>query len=241
MNDQILLEPIITMCRLIELCFTKNKTKIIIKNNLLMLDPPTKTQFLNRYVNGDGRYNIGNLCHVIVRLIKWYIIDDDYSDTDTDDIDDSSQDAEYLKIKGSNEIKLLIKFLCMGLRKLQKTYYDKNGSSTTLTLQYYINLLQNSLDGNFDEQLDVPNNFCNDTLNLLDYKKIKCLWKKNNIDEIAECYSECFNVLANCNCEYDDVPGKFKRDVDIALASNRARFETMEKQFCNLLKNNVMA
>jgi hypothetical protein len=75
-NQNQLLDPIGTLCKLVGLNFTKLKTKIKIQNHVLTLDKPDELQSFMRWFNRDGKNNISELYHVVTRIIHWYLIPD---------------------------------------------------------------------------------------------------------------------------------------------------------------------
>ena len=72
-----LLEPICTMCTLIGLNFKIIYTKHQFNNHTLSLHKPTNYQFIVRTVSGDGRENISEIYDVIIRLIAWFMTEND--------------------------------------------------------------------------------------------------------------------------------------------------------------------
>lgn len=74
MNEQ-LLDPLCTMIKLIQLNFKTNNTKLSINNHILELHDPSISQWLVRKYRGDSRDNIAEIYNAIVRLIKWFILD----------------------------------------------------------------------------------------------------------------------------------------------------------------------
>jgi hypothetical protein len=87
----------------------------------------------------------------------------------------------------------LIKYLCKCFETLQKTYSSGN---VVMSLQFYINLLQDSIEGKFDES-KLPKCLIErekEARNLLDYKKIKILWDFKKVKEVCELYDRCVFV-----------------------------------------------
>ena len=207
-KDQ-LLDPISTICRLILLNFKPPNTKIGIYDHALILQEPTMKQPFIRYYYGDNRGNISILYFVIVRLIKWYIND--------------KEDTGY-----HLNIKKLVKYLCSALKILQTTYTYGNA---VLTLQYYINLLDVSINDNFDDNMlpECIKDKENDLTNLLDYEKIKNLWNSDKINDICDLYDKCFNAL-KCNDEYEIKKiGSYVLAIDNLLTLNENEFKILVK------------
>lgn len=71
---QQLLDPIGTLCRLIEINFKSENTKITISNHALSTQDPQTLQWLVRKYNGHSKDNVSELFDVVVRVIYWYVI-----------------------------------------------------------------------------------------------------------------------------------------------------------------------
>ena len=113
-----LLDPLGTMCKIILLNFTELNTKISIQNHVLTLHRPYNYQFIIRMMNGDGRENISELFYVIIRIIKWYMVD-----------------PHSLIFP---HIQKIVEYACVALSRLQETYAYGN---VVLAIQFYINIL----------------------------------------------------------------------------------------------------
>lgn len=72
----VLLDPLCTMTRLIQLNFINN-AKICIHNHIVMIQEPSPYTSITRSIYGDSRNDIGDLYYAIIRLIKWFIIEND--------------------------------------------------------------------------------------------------------------------------------------------------------------------
>jgi len=70
-----LLDPLCTLVKLVQLNFKENYTKISIDNHVIVLHEPSNIQPFIRFMHGDGRDNIGEIYYAIVRLVKWFMID----------------------------------------------------------------------------------------------------------------------------------------------------------------------
>jgi hypothetical protein len=133
-------------------------------------------------------------------------------DGDDDDVDNNNDDRQKISDKinrtfektsvkirsilGSNELKIMINYLCKSLSKLQKTYKFGN---VVFTLQYFINLLQGALEGRFNES-KLPKYITDaekSNENLIDYGKMKSIWKLKDLKTICRLYDECFQVQAD--------------------------------------------
>lgn len=175
-----LLDPLGTLCKIISLYFKDLDTKISIHNHVLSLQEPGNYQPIIRMVNGDGRENISEIYYAIIRIIKWYII----NETD-----------ELYKID-KDDIRQLIHYVCIALSKLQETYEHGN---VVLAIQFYINLFNDAINGKFDESKLPEYIVKKDKMfdNLIDYNKLKGLWTSNKVKIIRKLYDECFDTRNN--------------------------------------------
>lgn len=73
-GQQQLLDPIGTLCRIIEINFKPENTKIIISNHALSIQDPQLLQWIIRKYNGHSKDNISDIFDVVVRVIYWYIM-----------------------------------------------------------------------------------------------------------------------------------------------------------------------
>jgi len=218
-----LLDPVSTVCRLVSLNFKPVNTKIAIYDHVVLLQPPTMSQSVIRYIYGDARDNISALFLAILRFIKWYVIPIRNKSINTQD----ENTKNYFIC-----LEKLVHNLCAGFKILQDTYKQGN---VVISLQYYINILNDSIEGNFDdnriplcledtEELD-------DSGNLLDYNKIKRLWNYDKIKDICELYDKCFESTNN-----DDVNKNTKIESYLLAADNL--ISSSENGFRDLVKSN---
>lgn len=215
-----LLDPIGTMCKLVALNFCIDDTKISIQNHVLTLQYPNSYQFLIRLYNGDGRENVSELYYVIIRLIKWYVI-----------ASDEENNAQ--EIGKSIKFRKMIEYLCKGLKKLQSTYKYGN---VILSLQCYINLLEDSLNNKFDESSlpDFLIEMERKHKNFLDYDKLKNLWDVKRVNRIYDLYEQCFDIIESTTITKSNVDAfiqGYLKSVDIILT-------TTDKEFQKLIINN---
>jgi hypothetical protein len=209
-----LLDPLGSLCKLVALNFSGVHTKISIQNHVLTLQRPNNYQFLIRFYNGDGRENVSELYYVIIRILKWYILPtvlpeiapNSYDEYDSEDdnnninIQSSSETHSYdstnaSEISNSEVFKKMIRYLCSGFRKLQETYEFGN---VVLSLQFYINLLEDGIAGRFDNN-KLPKYILEkdkEYENLLDYNKLKNLWDVKKLERICSLYDQCFQTYA---------------------------------------------
>ncbi|CAH6421856.1 Hypothetical protein KVN_LOCUS545 [uncultured virus] len=241
-----LLDPLGTLCKLIALNFNKIKTKMSIHNHILTLQKPDNYQSILRLYYGDGKENVSELYYVIIRIIKWYLVPH-YSTTVNEiqgENNDNSENDEKIEIimedKNNNAIDIsksqnlrkMIKYLCNGFTKLQETYEYGN---VVLSLQYFINLLEDGLTGHYADN-KLPKYVLEkdqEYENLLDYDKLKNLWECQTLDKICELYDNCFNLMN------DNYLSKETRDALINgyLLSIDAILEIKDNAFQTLIQN----
>lgn len=216
-----LLDPLGTLCKLISLNFSELNTKISIQNHTISLHKPYNYQFMLRMINGDGRENISELFHIILQIINWYLVVDNYNDTD----------ENWEQISKSEEIHKLVNYACCALRKLQETYEFGN---VVLAIQYYINILEDANNGTYTNN-KLPQSILNkenNNDNLLDYEKLKNFWDYKKLKRICNLYDDCFNVHT------DILPLNEKNGlIDGYLKSINAILELTDIDFHKLLSN----
>lgn len=235
-----LLDPLGTLLKLIALNFSEVNTKISIQNHILALHKPNGYRFLVRMINGDGRENISELFHAIVRVIIWYLVDPSKNDTNI---------KKWNKIYQSDEIKKIIRYVVISLKKLQKTYEYGN---VVLAIQYYINILNDSLENNFTidklpfdlkesfgknmQSDEMPQNLGVDEEyeNFIDYKKLQSFWDFKKLKMITELYEKCFNVSDDSQIPTDEK----KAYIDGHLNSINKILEIVDSDFQKLILNN---
>jgi hypothetical protein len=209
MNKQ-LLDPIGTMCKLIGLIFHKANTKIKITNHVLTLDKPDDLQFLHRWWDQANKENISELYYVIVRIITWYLIPEEQNkvlekekkeeDENLNKENLNKENVNNNNLSNNQDFRKMIGYLCDSLIKLQNTY---NSGNVVIALQFYINILQMALVGKFDVNI-LPKCLVKkdkETVNLLDYEKIKSLWDNVKIKKVCDLYDKCFVLITS-----DDLP-----------------------------------
>lgn len=219
-----LLDPLGTLCKLISLNFCDLNTKISIQNHVLIIQKPNNYQPIMRIINGDARENISELFYVIIRLIKWYLVEP------TKEL--SSTGENWTEINQSPEIKKLIQYLCISLKKLQTTYECGN---VILAIQFYINIIDDILNGTFNES-KLPKYMSDKELEcdtLLDYTKLKNFWDFQKLKRICDSYDNCFQIMGEENVNYDNK----KVLVDGYLSSINATLIIMDNEFQKLIVN----
>jgi len=129
-----IIDPLTTICKLALLNFLPGGTKIGIGHHVLNLQSKTYYQWAERKYHGDTRNNIANLVIPLIKVINWYILDNDE------------------RIKMDNDLKESIlrisHFAVGGLTKLQKDTYESD-LAIYIILQHFIDLLNDAMNGIF--------------------------------------------------------------------------------------------
>jgi len=164
----------------------------------------------------------------------------DETDTDENDIDEdvilseqSNRGVSNAELISKNKkFHILIRYFCNSLRRLQETYKYGN---VVLAIQFYINILEDGLDGKFDinklpQYINKREEYYD---NFLDYDKIKNLWSIEKIELVHELYENCFRIL-----ERNDMTPETK-DVFIKgyLTTINSNLRVIDKKFQKLIRN----
>jgi len=171
-----------------------------------------------RWVNGDGKENVSELYHVIIRVIKWYL----------------TEENDNNEIYNCEELKRLVRYLCNAFRKLQETYEYGN---VILAIQFYINIMEDSINGNYNDNklpkyiLDKEKEY----ENLLDYEKLKNFWRYDKLKRICELYDACFKVY---NSE-DMILIEKEALINGYLQSIQSILEITDGEFHKLIQNST--
>jgi hypothetical protein len=200
-----ILEPLTSISRIISLSFYPIGTKIAIRNHKIILCEPDKKkpyfnntilQGFDRFINRDSRKDIYVLNHVINNFIEWYVVDYKQKYHSKSDIQDDESEVYPHLIN-------LIKYLIVGLKRLQQTYKTGN---VVYTLQYYILILISIVNDTFDESIlysheekessyDILDMDEHDKLKystIFDREKLKTFWNATNIKSLCIQFEECF-------------------------------------------------
>ena len=210
-----LLDPLCSMCRIIEIYFRPHGTKFGINDHSITIDMPTENnknwynitnyQSYQRYWNADSRENISKLGIVIVRLIEWYIIPTFELAKNKKKINTKNLEASIqFNSSDADEITILWRclddltdYFCFALEKLIETYNEGNA---VWALQCYINILKNSKKGQYNSS-HVPITVIKNNIHFIDYEKIKSLWSLEIIKEIHDLYKKCYLTWITPNKE----------------------------------------
>lgn len=226
-----LLDPIGTMCKIIMLNFVDRNSKLCFKDHAVYIQKPDNLQWLKRTYQGDGREDISELFPVIIRLIRWYILPMQSILSGKTKIDEGEYRIEFYK-----NVKKLVLYMCSGLEILQDTYMSGN---VIFTIQYYINLINKALDGEFDEDC-IPKTITEyekNQKNFLDYEKIKHLWDEKQILRLTELFDNCFSTLNDISFEIDIT----RKIVKGYLKTIQSILDLTDNQFLNLIQLSLVS
>src|SRR5689334_11002580 len=129
------LDPLGSICHIITLKFKPPSTRISFINHAVVIQDPTNTQWLDRFLNGDNREDIFLLYYVVKRVIEWYIVPlYNYAEKKIEHPD--FRGLNNYEITGFwNCLKDLCLYFCDALICLQETYLSGN---VVTSIQYYI-------------------------------------------------------------------------------------------------------
>ena len=123
----LILEPMQVMIQLSMLAHCPIGTKISVNNNILSIQPPTHTQGVWRWWNGDNKDDLYYLFHAIRRYYKWY---------------KSQDDVVY---------QYILVWAIKGIDKLSETYNKSDKNNIRHTLALYKNVLDLKADEIFKD------------------------------------------------------------------------------------------
>jgi hypothetical protein len=192
-NKRQLLDPIGSICHIVSLIFKPLNTKIGINNHAIKIQESNILQWLDRYWNGDNRENISLLYNIVVRVIEWYILP----------LSGKYQVEPHGEFKDEHErkkfwlcLEKMCNFLCLAFDKLQQTYYTGPiPTNVVTTIQYYINIIQDSINGTYTPSKLPKCIHESENKNFLDYDKIKILWNSEKLKQICDLYEKCFEKM----------------------------------------------
>jgi hypothetical protein len=214
------IDPICAMCRIILLNFKNVNTKIGVTSHAINLQDPTMLQGVLRYYYGDGKEDMFGLFYLIIHLITWFLVPVDK----TSDLRRVKQIDEQL----ITELKKMVQYMCQGLEKLQNTYKAGN---VVLTLQYYINLLEDALTGTFNikrlpacllEDVWIDSPLKNKIIEMWDYERLR---------RISAIYDDCFAEFNKKLKLKDEIINGYLVAVEQLLCAYEKEFDLNIKQW----------
>ncbi len=233
-NKKQLLDPIGSICHIVSLTFKPLNTKIGINNHAIKIQETNTFQWLDRYWNGDNRENISLLYNIIVRVIEWYIIPLNPKYTDAQKLDNTKINKDAFDFDNNDKKKFweclekMCNFLCMAFDRLQHTYYTGPiPTNVVTTIQYYINIIHDSIDGTYNTSR-LPR--CineSENRNFLDYDKIKLLWNGDKLKQICDLYEKCFEKLNSTDKTKEEQIDGYMQAVDKLLSIHDNQFREL--------------
>lgn len=131
-----ILDPLTCLCKLALLHFMPDKTRLSISNYVLTIQEPTCYQWIERLKNGDIRLDISHLNGSLRKCLQWYVIE--------------GLDRMPLSQTTLNSIRIIAGYAIQGLVKLQTGVY-RDHQPVRIIIQYFINMINDALDGVWDE------------------------------------------------------------------------------------------
>ncbi len=192
-DKQQILVPITCIAKLILLQFKSDDTKLSFRNYSMHYDDPFDKPFyliqsIERRFRGDNREDVSILNSAIINYIEWYIINPDMKNNK----------------KMHDIFKQLLALSVKGLIKLKNTYIKCSNKTccVILTLQYYINIINNVLINDnikFIEHIPTKNT-PNEDNNLINMNSVQKIWNDEEINEMYNDIMYCFDEDLNVKC-----------------------------------------
>lgn len=249
------LDPIGSGCRLILLKFSEPNTKIRIFNHAIQLTQESKLErYVYRPLWRDSRDDMCAIYPMIVRFIELYLlekkkniiphssIEDEVENSFLINMrdDESTVSKKILKVSMRSNIqgvsdsqysekcyeclKKIAQYISVGLSTLGETYGVDNA---TMTLQYYISLLDHGINGTYSSD-KLPSHLRDFSAhNLLDIEKIKKLWSDSDIINMCDLFDRCFNAHKNND----------KRMVRAEIAAITDILDARDKEFREIVES----
>jgi hypothetical protein len=210
------IDPICALCRISLLNFKGINTKIGINGHAINIQDSGTIQSIMRIYNGDGKEDLFELFYVVTHLIAWFLVP----------IGKDTNHSLKVDERFKSDLSKMIKYMCIGLRKLQSTYQYGN---VVLAIQYYINLLEDGLKGSFDTER-LPHCLIEDLWIESPLKtKVTELWDYERLHRVCTIFDDCFAE--------SDKNSKFKVElINGYLLSIENILATYEKEFNSNIK-----
>ena len=199
-----IIDPLTCLCKVALLYFMPEKTRLAISHHVLYLQGYSYYQWIERMKNGDNRFDISHLNTPILKAIKWYILKGEYK--------------VQMNYETEESIRTIARFAVKGFIKLQKSTYNDSSIAIKIILQYFINMLNNALDGewNDDEYVMIEGNSI-----LSD--KIKNGFDPNTFNSIAK-------LLTNSDLETS------KDNIEVLIDCAHGLLINMDNTFVKMMK-----
>ena len=150
-----LLEPLTCIVKLCILHLKDDGTKLQIINNSIKFQKPDLLQGTNRWLNGDTRSDLHNLCNPIQISLEWYNPNE------------------------NKDLKYIYERALLGIESLGKSYnIDKISSLVANTISHYKILIQSGLENN---KYEGDSNLSDSSSEVEINNQYKNLWTDNEI------------------------------------------------------------
>jgi len=212
------IDPICALCRISLLNFKGINTKIGINGHAINIQDSGAIQSIMRIYNGDGKEDLFELFYLVTHLIAWFLV------PIGKDVSHSLKVDERFKA----DLSKMIKYMCIGLKKLQSTYQYGN---VVLAIQYYINLLEDGLKGSFDTQR-LPHCLIEDLWIESPLKtKVTELWDYERLHRVCTIFDDCF-VESDKNSKFKiELINGYLLSIENILATYEKEFNSNIKQW----------
>lgn len=225
------IDPICALCRISLLNFKGINTKIGITGHAINIQYPGTIQSILRCYNGDGKEDMFELFYLVTHLITWFLIPGIKEEKDT-----LTSGKKELKAPADNsdrmnkvdepflvDLRKMIKYMCIGLVKLQNTYKYGN---VVLVIQYYINLLENGLKGSFDNER-LPQCLVDDLWVESPLKKqVTELWDYERLHRVCTIFDDCFSETMKNSKFKDDLINGYLLSIENILSTYEKEFNS---------------
>ena len=242
-NKSQLLDPIGTAFKLILLNIEPENTRLTINDHVVQLELPDMTQSFVRWWRGESREDICYLTNTIIRFIDFYL-EDEYKKNTELSVSESAKLSDELKknieIENSQSdkkmensfselfqkdekekkqnLKLMAKYICSGLEKLEKIYKLDNA---TLSLTYFRVLLTMAIDGKYNDNL-LPHCIKDQKQNnIINIEKLKEIWSGTKISHICDLFTKLFDSMKNGDYEFTEF---YSKGIKEMLDKNDSKF-----------------
>lgn len=236
------IDPICALCRISLLNFKEINTKIGIGEHAVNIQEPHPIQSIMRYYNGNGKEDLFELFNLVTHLIVWFLVpigkDNTITTRSKDHVslkkhDEKKSDSESPHEKKFDEkflkdLKKMVKYMCIGLEKLQNTYKFGN---VILTIQYYINLLEDGLSGSFNTKR-LPQCLVEDLWIESPLKtKVIELWDFERLHRVCTIFEDCFAEAQKNSKFKDELINGYVFSIENILSTYEKEFNVNIKQW----------
>jgi hypothetical protein len=208
-----ILDPLSCLCKLGMLSYYDIGTKISINNNVVHIQNNDSSQWIKRTYHGDNKDDVCVLYNPILKAIEWYV----FHKTTIENNKNEDDNEDKLSEEENEAITNIIEHAIIGLSKLQVTYDDGN---VVLAIQFLKNNLKMALKEGYTIEQFVSFNEIEETDHLLNYDRIREIWKSENILNIS-------NQLKLCDSSDDEALKLLLQSLNSTLKSKDLKFKSL--------------